>query len=251
MSSGNISNPSTNNSGILLLREILTTIAQALPSISLAELKVIFMALFKFFTTGGSAQITFTEFQQSTGLSRDAVSRGIKAAIKHGLIRRHKITGYQGHTSYLYAIPSIQSPFDFHRSENKTDEALIKQSKAKSFIFNPDYLSLSLLDKESSLLALSTLAQKLRNLGVYPKTARFLVNNYPPERISQFLKIYPIAFRVGRADGPGWLVSAIQDPTWDPAAEAEDLSVRESNFKSQEEKAHHKYVEGEFAEYIN
>jgi hypothetical protein len=45
-------------------------------------------------------------------------------------------------------------------------------------------------------------------------------------RIERFLALYPLAQRLGRAEGPGWLVKAIVDPSWDPDTEQADLESR-------------------------
>lgn len=67
---------------------------------------------------------------------------------------------------------------------------------------------------------------QLRKLGIYAKTAHFLLEHYPEERIRKCLELYPLAVKAGRADGPGWLVKAVSDPNWDLELEAVDLQER-------------------------
>ncbi len=94
-----------------------------------------------------------------------------------------------------------------------------------------------ILQKTPENEAKSTLFARLHRVGIYAKTARFLVDNFPPERIEKCLALYPLAVKAGRADGPGWLVKAVSDPRWDLDIEQADLEERI------EVKAHREQVE--------
>src|SRR5690606_13304334 len=69
--------------------------------------------------------------------------------------------------------------------------------------------------KSPDFEAKNALFLQLRKVGIYAKTARFLLDNFPLERIEKCLALYPLAVKTGRADGPGWLVKAVSDPNWD------------------------------------
>lgn len=70
------------------------------------------------------------------------------------------------------------------------------------------------------------LFERLRKIGIYAKTAWFLLDNFPLERIEKCLELYPLAVKAGRADGPGWVVKAVSDPVWDLDIEVADLQER-------------------------
>lgn len=75
-----------------------------LPWMSLAELKVVIAAVARLMQVGGAEPITLSEFEQMTGLDRKSVLVGIERAVKRGLLTRFEMTGYRGHTLYVYEL---------------------------------------------------------------------------------------------------------------------------------------------------
>jgi len=224
-------------------------VVMLLPWMSLAELKVVIAAVARLMQVGGAEPITLSEFQEITGLSRPAVLEGIERAMRRGLLMRFEMTGYRGHTMHVYELKprSIGGNFppiggsigkDFI-GKNFLPITPIKAKQSKVNVVDSDIeitttnfalLNLSAgeknLQKTPENEAKNGLFARLHTIGIYAKTARFLVDNYPPERIEACLALYPLAVKAGRADGPGWLVKAITDPNWDLEIERADLQER-------------------------
>lgn len=219
-----------------------------LPWMSLAELKVVIAAVARLMQVGGAEPITLSEFEQLTGLSRPAVLDGIERAMKRGLLMRFEMTGYRGHTMYVYELkprfiggnfPPIGGSIgkDFI-GKNFLPITPVKAKQSKDVVNDSDsesttnltLLSLSerakILQKTPENEAKNGLFARLHKIGIYAKTARFLLDHFPLERIEKCLALYPLAVKVGRADGPGWLVKAVSDPSWDLDIEREDLQER-------------------------
>ena len=203
-------------------------VIRLMPWMTLAELKVTIAAVARLMQVGGAEPITLSEFEQLTGMDRKSVLVGIDRAIERGILTRFEVTGYQGHTSFVYEIrvfiggnfPPMkpvkdkQSKDDVVDSELTTTSLNLTSGGAKKSQNSPE-------NKRKNALIL-----RLRKIGVYPKTATQLVEKNDLDRIEHFLALYALALRVKRATGPGWLVSAVTDPDWDPELEGEDLRAR-------------------------
>ncbi|MEJ5315115.1 MAG: helix-turn-helix domain-containing protein [Anaerolinea sp.] len=225
-------------------------IVPLLPWMNLAELKVTVAAIARLMQVGGAEPITLSEFETMTGLSRPAVLDGIERAMKRGLLTRFEMTGYRGHTMHVYElkprfIGGKNPPIDDSSGSIGKDFigkkflpiTPIKAKQSKDVVNDSDSTTnLTLLNLSASPNfsqktpendAKNALFVQLRKMGIYSKTARFLLDNFPLERIEKCLALYPLAVKTGRADGPGWLVKAISDPDWDLDLEQEDLQERE------------------------
>ncbi len=223
-------------------------VVMLLPWMSLAELKVVIAAVARLMQVGGAEPITLSEFEQLTGLSRPAVLDGIERAMKRGLLMRFEMTGYRGHTMYVYELKTraIDGNFppiggsigkDFI-GKNFLPITPIKAKQSKDVVNDIDlttttnFALLNLSEREKNFQktreneAKNGLFARLRKVGIYAKTARFLLDNFAPERIEKCLALYPLAVKAGRADGPGWLVKAVSDPSWDLDEEMADLQER-------------------------
>jgi len=212
-------------------------IVPLLPWMSLSELKVVIAAVARLMQVGGAEPITLSEFETMTGLDRKSVLVGIERAMKRGLLMRFEMTGYRGHTMHVYElrprfiggkIPPItpikakQSKDVVNDSDSTTNLTLLNLSASENFS-----------QKTPENEAKNGLFLQLRKIGIYTKTAHFLLENYPLERIQACLALYPLAVRAGRANGPGWLVKAVSDPNWDLEVEAEDLRERAETAEDQ------------------
>jgi DNA-binding Lrp family transcriptional regulator len=215
-------------------------IVPLLPWMSLSELKVVIAAVARLMQVGGAEPITLSEFQQMTGLSRPAVLDGIERAMKRGLLMRFEMTGYRGHTMHVYELKPR------FIGKNFLPITPIKAKQSKDVVVDIDSSSTDLtllnlsagenfLQKTPENEAKNGLFLQLRKIGIYTKTAQFLLENYPFERIQACLELYPLALRARRANGPGWLVKAVSDPNWDLELEAADLQERMEALAHQEQ----------------
>ncbi|GAP05210.1 hypothetical protein ATHL_00039 [Anaerolinea thermolimosa] len=224
-------------------------IVPLLPWMNLAELKVTVAAIARLMQVGGAEPITLSEFETMTGLSRPAVLDGIERAMKRGLLTRFEMTGYRGHTMHVYElkprfIGEKNLPIDSSNGSIGKDFigkkflpiTPIKAKQSKDVVNDSDSTTnLTLLNLSASTNfsqktpendAKNALFVQLRKIGIYSKTARFLLDNFPLERVVKCLSLYPLAVKVGRADGPGWLVKAVSDPNWNLDVEQADLQER-------------------------
>ena len=208
---------------IILPLEVL----QLMPWMTLSELKITIAAVGRLMQVGGAEPITLSEFEQLTGMSCTAVLDGIARAMKRGILTRFEVTGYQGHTAYVYEIRvSIGS--------NLLTMEPVKDKQSKDDVVDSESTTTLNLTSGGAKKSQETpenqrkndLVLRLRKIGIYPKTAAQLVEKNDLDRIEQFLGLYSLALRVKRATGPGWLVTAVTDPDWDPDLEREDLQAR-------------------------
>ncbi len=223
--------------GITLPETIILTpeIIPLLPWMNLAELKVTVAAIARLMQVGGAEPITLSEFEAMTGLDRKSVLVGIERAMKRGLLTRFEMTGYRGHTMHVYELKPrfIGGKNPNFIGGNFPPITPIKAKQSKDVVNDSESttnLTLSASANFSQKMpeneAKNGLFARLRKIGIYAKTARFLLDNFPLERIEKCLELYPLAVKVGRADGPGWLVKAVSDPNWDLDTEREDLQER-------------------------
>ncbi|GAP07501.1 hypothetical protein ATHL_02384 [Anaerolinea thermolimosa] len=206
-------------------------VVMLLPWMSLAELKVVIAAVARLMQVGGAEPITLSEFETMTGLDRKSVLVGIERAMKRGLLMRFEMTGYRGHTMYVYELrprfiggnfPPI-TPIKAKQSKDVVNDS--EESTTNLTLLNLS-ASANFSQKTPENDAKNALFSQLHKIGIYAKTARFLLDHFPLERIEKCLALYPLAVKVGRADGPGWLVKAVSDPNWDLDIEREDLQER-------------------------
>lgn len=198
-----------------------------LPWMGLAELKVTLAAIARMMQVGGAEPITLSEFETLTGLSRPSVLEGIERAMQRGILTRYEVSGYQGHKSYVYELRvSIGK---------EILPTALKAKLSQAVVVNTDRLTTSLSlatgdnendENDAEIQQKKAIFERLRKFGVYAKTARKLLQEHDIERIERFLALYPLAQRLGRAEGPGWLVKAIIDTSWDPDIEQADLESR-------------------------
>lgn len=206
-------------------------IVSLLPWMSLAELKVVIAAVARLMQVGGAEPITLSEFEQITGLDRKSVLTGIERALKRGLLIRFEMTGYRGHTMHVYElkprfIGGIFPPITPVKVKQSKDVVNDSESTTTNLTLLNLSASENFLQKTGENQAKNGLFLQLRKIGIYAKTAKYLLDNFPAERIERCLLLYPLARRVGRADSPGWLVKAISDLDWDLESEQADLEER-------------------------
>jgi len=207
-----------------------------LPWMGLAELKVTLAAIACMMQVGGAEPITLSEFETLTGLSRPSVLEGIERAMQRGILTRYEVSGYQGHKSYVYELRvSIGK---------EILPTALKAKLSQAVVVNTDRLTTSLSlatgdnendENDAEIQQKKAIFERLRKFGVYAKTARKLLQEHDIERIERFLALYPLAQRLGRAEGPGWLVKAIIDTSWDPDIEQADLETRLARQQEQEQ----------------
>ncbi len=213
--------------GIHLPKEIILPpeVITLLPYLGYAELKVTLAAIARFMRVGGAEPITLTEFEELTGLSHQAVLDGISAAMKRGIIDRYEVTGYRGHTSYVYEIrvaledeKSIGLP-----SRPITPVVKLVKSQFDSSLKEKKDLtdSTQLTDSNQA----DEMRKTLRKCGVYPGSVSYLISNFTQEHIQSYLDLYPEALRLGMAEGSGWLVNAIKGG-WSLEQIREEIKVR-------------------------
>lgn len=206
-------------------------IIQAMPYMSLAEMRVVLAVVYHSLQFGGGLPLTLSDFERLTGLARASVISGLNAAIERGFVVRYPVPGYRGSTEYLYelnAYPEISgSKFeplniggDLDNSDKTPSSSGSKieplgdiklSSTAVNLINNLTAASYYLINggETKNLNRLGKNLNRLRGCGVYLTVAHQLVREHPPERIEAFLSLYPLAVRVYGV-GPGWLVSVIK-----------------------------------------
>jgi predicted transcriptional regulator len=174
--------------------------------------------LYNFMQTGGGEPTSLTDIEHLTGLSRPTVTTTLDRLIASQVLERQA----QGQ-SYIY-LPVVKffnhserqlvKKFyqlqpklvkNFYQLESESDESereFIKDLNIK------DSLSDSLNSGSGKKILL---LQKLRACGVYLKTAQAIVDQQEEATIEQQLKYYRYALEMNMADGPGWLVLAINE----------------------------------------
>ncbi len=203
-------------------------VIQLLPWMSLAELKITIAAVARLMQVGGAEPITLSEFEMLTGLARASVVEGIERSMQRGLLTRFEISGYQGHLAYVYEIQPrfIGSKIEPMKPvKDKPRQAVVDESESTTNL-NLTGAAAENLTADPGEARRNDLYARLRKIGIYPKTAANLLRSNDPARVEQFLGLYPLAVQAGRAAGPGWLVTAVTDASWDPAVEQADLEER-------------------------
>ncbi len=203
-------------------------IIQLLPWMGLAELKVTVAAIARIMQVGGAEPITLSEFETLTGLSRPSVLEGIERAMQRGVLTRYEVSGYQGHKSYVYELRiSIgKNSLPMLPIKAKLSQAVVVDIDISDSTTNLSLATSDIAIANDEMQQKQAVFARLRQFGVYAKTARKLLEEHNLQRIERFLALYPLAQRLGRAEGPGWLVKAIIDPSWDPDTEQADLESR-------------------------
>ena len=79
-------------------------IIQAMPYMSLAEMRVVLAVVYHSLQFGGGLSLTLSDFERLTGLARASVISGLNAAIERGFVIRYPVPGYRGSTEYLYEL---------------------------------------------------------------------------------------------------------------------------------------------------
>uniref|UniRef100_UPI002ADE0313 hypothetical protein n=1 Tax=Bellilinea sp. TaxID=2838785 RepID=UPI002ADE0313 len=197
-------------------------IIQAMPYMSLAEMRVVLATVYHTLQFGGGESLTLTDFERLTGLARPSVVAGLKAALERGLLTRYAIPGYRGHEEFVYelnvypeiigsknepidgSISSKNEPIDGSiGSKNEPIDAqnngligskfepigdINKFSNAavnnNSLInLTAAYLNLINGGETKNLNRLRKILNRLQTAGVYLAIAHRLVQEYPLERI--------------------------------------------------------------------
>jgi len=211
-------------------------VIQLLPWMSLAELKITIAAVARLMQVGGAEPITLSEFEMLTGLARASVVEGLERAMQRGLLTRFEISGYQGHTAYVYELQPrfIGSKIEPMKPlKDKPRQAVVDDSESTTNL-NLTGAAAENLTAGSVEVRRNELYARLRKIGIYPKTAANLLRSNALDRVEQFLNLYPLAVQTGRAAGPGWLVTAVADESWDPALEQADLEERLADRRSRQ-----------------
>lgn len=235
-------------------------IIQAMPYMSLAEMRVVLATVYHTLQFGGGESLTLTDFERLTGLARPSVVVGLKAALDRGLLTRYAIPGYRGHEEFVYelnvypeTIGSKNEPIDTQNtsligSKNEPIDAqntgligsnfeligdINKFSNAAvnlNNLINLTAADLNLINggEIKNLNRLRKILNRLQAAGIYLAIAHRLVQEYPLERIEAFLGMYALAVRVYGV-GPGWLVAAIKNLDRSPDEVLNDLLVRVQN----------------------
>jgi len=211
-------------------------VLQLMPWMTLAELKVTIAAVGRLMQVGGAEPITLSEFEQLTGMSRTAVLDGIDRAMKRGILSRFEVTGYQGHTAFVYEIRVFigSKLLPMKPVKDKPRQDVVDDSESSTTSLNLTSGSAKKSQKTPENQRKNDLILRLRKIGIYPKTAAQLVAKNDPDRIERFLGLYSLALRLKRAAGPGWLVTAVTDPDWDPDIEQADLEARQEGLLERE-----------------
>ena len=203
-------------------------VLRLMPWMTLAELKVTIAAVARLMQVGGAEPITLSEFEQLTGMDRKSVLAGIERAMTRGILARFEVTGYQGHVAHVYEmrvfIGGNFPPMTPLKDKLSQDDVNDSDSSKTSLNLTGESAKKSQSVSESQRK--SDLLYRLRKIGIFPKTAAQLVAKNDLDRIERFLALYPIALRTKRADGPGWLVTAVINLDWDPDLEQADLEAR-------------------------
>jgi len=208
-------------------------VLQLMPWMTLAELKITIAAVGRLMQVGGTEPITLSEFEQLTGMSRTAVMDGINRAIQRGILTRFEVTGYQGHIAHVYEIRVFigSNLLPMKPVKDKLSQDVVVDSESITTSLNLTIGDEKKLQNSPEKRRINDLILRLRKIGIFPKTAAQLVSKNDLERIERFLGLYPLALRVKRAEGPGWLVTAVINPDWDPDLEQADLEVRLANMQ--------------------
>ena len=148
--------------------------------------------------------------------------------VTRGILARFEVTGYQGHVAHVYEmrvfIGGNIPPMTPLKDKLSQDDVNDSDSSKTSLNLTGESAKKSQSVSESQRK--SDLVYRLRKIGIFPKTAAQLVAKNDLDRIERFLALYPIALRTKRADGPGWLVTAVINLDWDPDLEQADLEAR-------------------------
>lgn len=220
--------------GIHLPKEIILPpeVITLLPYLGFAELKVTLAAIARFLRVGGADPITMTEFKELTGLSHQSVLDGINAAMKRGIIDRYEVSGYRGHSSYVYEIRvalEAEHPIGPVSRPIKPVVKLVKSQSDSSLKEKKDLTNSTPLTDSNQA---NELRKTLRKLGVYPGSVSYLLSHFSAEHIQAYLSLYPEALQLGMAEGSGWLVNAIKGG-WSLEQIREEIEVRKEMSEEQ------------------
>lgn len=197
-------------------------IVQLLPWMKLAELKCTIAAIAKFMRVGDSEPMTLSEFEQMTGMARASVVDGLKAAMERGILQRHEIPGYQGHTSHVYSMRI----FIGSKIEPMNPESLVKDS-VKDSVNSLLEESLNLTTTDSGQPGKAQLLEQLAELGVQSRPAAEIAEH---PQIGRYIAIYSEALACGYARSVGWLVQAVKQ-NWDLNRIQRDIARRKKTVK--------------------
>lgn len=191
-----------------------------LPSLGMAQLKILIILIYQQLQIAGSAVTTITDLENMTGLSRVSITQTLEELRSQSLIEREKVG-----KSYAYR-PTVKlvyrSSVNLVYSELSTK---LRESDSK------------LINSLSDSLNLTPLIGKLRSIGVYLKTAQAIVSEHSAEEIELYLRYFEYALKNGLAKNSGYFVLGIRE-SWGPPLGFEQPETAK------------KYAEGALAEYV-
>jgi hypothetical protein len=170
-------------------------IAQVLPFMeTAAEIKVVLAALLEACQIGHSgAVLSLTQLERLTGLSRDSVISGRKAATDRGLFSKRQLGGQ---VFYLLTVQGSR-------------ECRPRGRECRLPVSVVDTLSLS--DEQQQTL------KKLSDFGVAGHVAKSIVLEYKPDYILRHLAFTQAAADAGLSDNPpGWLITSLREDWQEP-----------------------------------
>lgn len=226
-----------------------------LPELDANGLKCMVVVLYNSMQVGGGSGSSVYDFVNMAGISRPTAIR-----CAHELVRRGFLQVEQVGRSKLYSpsvkIQSCVKVFDsssvkkFDSSQDFDSSVGENMGETGGSVKN-FYTKLSKLRESDSLNNLTdssdstdssylTLLSRMRNCGVFLKTAQGILKQYPEEYVEQHLKFFEYALRAGLATGPGWLVLSIRENWQQPLG-----------YVDPEAKDWRRYGEGAFADLVD
>ena len=173
-----------------------------LPDLSGSQLKVTIAVLYHNMQVGGSENLSLTDIQHFTGLTRHSVTQALAFLLNQKILDREQVD-----RSYTY-FPMVRfSDYHSKRSNHRDQRVSVDSSVPPIKTFLTDSLSKDSAEKIE-------LIKKLRSAGIYLKTAQQIVCEYEAGQIDLAFRYFRHALASNLAQGPGWLVSAIRE-RWD------------------------------------
>jgi len=183
-----------------------------LPHMNGSQLKVLIAILYHAGQIGGSEQLSLSDVENLTGLSRQSVITAIQFLLDEGVIERQEVG-----SSFTYApvVKFLDYPeptslkIRLVQKLDHPDESLRESERELNNLNLNDSLSDSLNSPENGLKI--RLLRELRSCGVYLKTAQAIVAQHDEATIRKHLEYYRHALSKNLAQGPGWLVLSIKE----------------------------------------
>lgn len=169
-----------------------------LPGLSGSQLKVTIAVLYHNMQVGGSENLSLTDIENFTGLSRQTVNDCLQYLVRDEILDREPVG-----RSFAY-FPIVKKPDCSVKKIDPSGRGVSIDSGDSSITILTDSLSTKTVETVEII-------KQLRAAGIFLKTAQGLVDQFPPERISQAMAFFHHAMATSLAQGPGWLVLAIRE----------------------------------------